>query len=55
MIGPSIQLLNFSDHICLYVSNSTPIKEISNDVMVYPMNECGIAHQIDKSKSIGSS
>ena len=25
---------------CLYVSNSTPTKEISNDVVVYSMNEC---------------
>ena len=31
---------SFSNHICLYVSKSTPTKEISNDVMVYSMNEC---------------
>ena len=31
---------SFSDHICLYVSNSTPTKEISNDDVVYSMNEC---------------
>ena len=31
---------SFSDHICLYVSNSTPTKEISNDDVVYSINEC---------------